>query len=53
MIRFMLGLGLIIAGVGAAEGSIGLGTSLVISAAGIIVMVWGVVGMARKGQLLG
>ena len=53
MIRFMLGLGTIFAGVAAAEGTAGLGTSAIISAAGVIVLSWGLFGMARKGQLLG
>jgi hypothetical protein len=61
MIRFCLGLFTIIAGVAAAEGSVGLcndclfgsylGNAILISTAGVCIMLWGLSGMAKRGEL--
>ena len=45
MIRFLVGFSTIVAGVGAAEGSAGLATAILLATAGTIIMLWGVVGM--------
>jgi len=45
MIRFIAGFCTIVAGVGAAEGSAGLATAILLATAGSMIMVWGVVGM--------
>lgn len=51
MIRFMLGLMTVIAGVGAVEGTAPLATGILIATTGICLMFWGLSGMAKKGQL--
>ena len=53
MIRFIVGLFGMIAGVAAAEGTAGLGTAIVISTIGVMIMLWGLKGMAERGELLG
>ena len=45
MIRFIAGFCTIVAGVGAAEGSAGLATAILLATAGTIIMLCGVVGM--------
>ena len=52
MIRFCVGLMTVIAGVGAAEGPAGLATAILLSTVGIVVMLWGIKGMAEKGDLV-
>ena len=42
MIRFVAGFCTIVAGVGAAEGSAGLGTAIMIATVGTMIMLWGV-----------
>jgi len=51
MIRFMIGLGAIIAGVAAVEGTAPLSTGIIIAVVGIMVMLWGVMSMSEKGDL--
>ena len=51
MIRFVIGMLGMIAGVAAAEGTAGLGTAILLATAGVIIMLWGLLGMAKKGQL--
>lgn len=51
MIRFITGIFTIIAGVGYAEGTGPLGAAILLSTLGSMIMVWGVYGMAQKGQL--
>ena len=45
MIRFVTGFCRIVAAVGAAEGSAGLGAAILLATAGTIIMLWGVVGI--------
>ena len=51
MIRFVFGIMVMVAGVGAVEGAAGLTTGFMIGVLGAIIMTWGLVGMAKKGQL--
>ena len=51
MIRFVTGMFTIIAGVAAIEGTAPLGSGILISTVGVLIMFWGIVGMAEKGQL--
>ena len=48
MIRFVAGFCTIVAAVGAAEGSAGLGTAILLATAGTIIMLWGVVGINER-----
>ena len=48
MIRFIAGFCAIVAAVGAAEGSVSLGTAILLATAGTIIMLWGVVGMNER-----
>ena len=48
MIRFVTGFCTIVAAVGAAEGSAGLGAAILLATAGTIIMLWGVVGMNER-----
>ena len=48
MIRFIIGFCTIVAAVGAAEGSAGLGTAILLATAGTIIMLWGVVGINER-----
>ena len=48
MIRFVTGFCTIVAAVGAAEGSAGLGTAILLATAGTIIMLWGVVGINER-----
>ena len=50
MIRFIVGVCTIVAGVGAAEGSAGLAAAILVATAGTIIMLWGIVGM-NEGNL--
>ena len=52
MIRFIVGFGTIIAAVGAAEGSVGLGTAIVLATVGIMIMLWGVPNMIKNGDIV-
>ena len=47
MIRFIVGFCAIVAAVGAAEGSVGLGTAI-LPIAGTIIMFWGIAGMDER-----
>jgi|TARA_B110000902_G_scaffold26840_1_gene29121 hypothetical protein len=51
MIRFVTGMFTIIAGVAAIEGSAPFGVGILMSTVGVLIMCWGIVGMAEKGQL--
>jgi|TARA_B110000495_G_C22580402_1_gene348680 hypothetical protein len=51
MIRFVTGVLTIIAGVGAAEGTVDLSTAILLATVGIGIMVWGLYGMAENGDL--
>ena len=51
MIRFFVGFCTIVAGVGAAEGSAGLATAILVATAGTIIMLWGIVGMNEENLL--
>ena len=48
MIRFIIGFCTIVAAVGAAEGSAGLGVAILLATAGTIIMLWGVVGINER-----
>ena len=48
MIRFIAGFCTIVAAVGAAEGSVGLGTAILLATVGTIIMLWGIVGMDER-----
>ena len=48
MIRFLVGFCMISVAVGAAEGSAGLGTAILLATAGTIIMLWGVVGINER-----
>ena len=48
MIRFIAGFCTIVAGVGAAEGSAGLATAILLATAGTIIMLWGIAGMNEE-----
>ena len=48
MIRFVAGFCTIVAAVGAAEGSAGLGAAILLATAGTIIMLWGVVGINER-----
>ena len=48
MIRFVTGFCTIVAAVGAAEGSAGLGAAILLATAGTIIMLWGVVGINER-----
>ena len=48
MFRFVTGFCTIVAAVGAAEGSAGLGAAILLATAGTIIMLWGVVGMNER-----
>ena len=48
MIRFVTGFCTIVAAVGAAEGSAGLGAAILLATAGTIIMLWGIVGMNER-----
>ena len=51
MIRFVTGVLTIIAGVGAVEGTAPLATGILIATVGVLIMLWGLGGMAEKGDL--
>ena len=51
MIRFIAGFCTIVAGVGAAEGSAGLGAAILLATTGTIIMLWGIVGMNEENLL--
>lgn len=51
MIRFTIGLFTVIAGVAAVEGTAPLGHGVMISTLGIMIMLWGIIGMKEKGDL--
>tara|TARA_B110000495_G_C22772318_1_gene451964 strand:+ start:239 stop:406 length:168 start_codon:yes stop_codon:yes gene_type:complete len=51
MILFVLGFCVIIAGVGAVEGTAPLGTGIFLATVGVMLMVCGLFGMADKGEL--
>ena len=51
MIRFITGVLTIIAGVGAVEVTAPLTTGIIIAIAGILIMLWGLGGMAERGDL--
>ena len=50
MITFIAGFCTIVACVGAAEGSAGLAAAILVATVGIIIMLWGIVGM-NEGNL--
>ena len=50
MIRFIVGFCAIVAAVGAAEGSVDLGTAILLATTGTIIMLWGITGM-NEGNL--
>ena len=52
MIRFSVGFFIIVAAVGAAESSVGLGTAIVLATVGIMIMLWGVPNMIKKGDIV-
>ena len=51
MIRFVLGMCIVIAGVGAVEGTAPLATGILLSAAGVVVMLWSIKSMAMNGDI--
>jgi hypothetical protein len=52
MIRFVVGFCTIVAGVGAAEGSVGLETAIMLATIGIVIMFWGVPSMIKNGDMV-
>jgi hypothetical protein len=52
MIRFIVGFCTIVAGVGAAEGSAGLGVAILLATAGSMIMLWGVSGLIESGDIV-
>ena len=50
MIRFVIGFCTVVAGVGAAEGSVGLETAIVLATVGIMIMLWGIPNMIKNGD---
>jgi len=48
MIRFIVGILTVIAGVAAIEGTAGIGTGALVATIGVIIMLWGVSGMDRR-----
>ena len=52
MIRFVVGFGTIVAAVGAAEGSVGLGTAILLATVGSTIVLWGIAGMVEKGDMM-
>ena len=52
MIRFIVGFCTIVVAVGAAEGSVGLETAIVLATIGIVIMLWGIPNMIKKGDMV-
>ncbi len=52
MIRFVVGFCAIVAAVGAAEGSVGLATAILMATGGHILTLWGVSGMIDSGDIV-
>ena len=52
MIRFVVGFCTIVVGAGAAEGSVGLETAIVLATVGIVIMLWGVPSMIKNGDIV-
>ena len=52
MIRFIIGFCAIVAAVGAAEGSVGLATAILLATGGSMIMLWGVSGMIENGDVV-
>jgi hypothetical protein len=54
VIRFVIGLFVVFTAVGSVEGPAGMGLSagILIATAGLMCMLWGLSGMADKGQLV-
>jgi hypothetical protein len=51
MIRFILGFCTVVAGVGAAEGTVPLGSAILITTVGTMIMLWAISGMVRNGDM--
>jgi hypothetical protein len=51
MIRFIVGFCTIIAAVGAAEGSVGMGVAILLATGGSMIMIWGASGMIENGDM--
>ena len=51
MIRFIVGFCTIVAAVGAAEGSVGMGAAILLATGGSMLMVWGAEGMIKNGDI--
>ena len=51
MIRFVIGMFTVFAGVGAVEGTASLATGILIATFGVCIMLWGLNAMAEKGDL--
>ena len=52
MIRFVVGFCTIVVAVGAAEGSVGLETAIVLATVGIVIMLWGIPNMIKNGDMI-
>ena len=48
MIRFIVGIFTVIAGVAAIEGTAGIGTGALVATVGVIIMLWGISGMDER-----
>ena len=48
MIRFILGFCIVVAGVGAVEGTAGISTDILFAVVGTITMLWGIAGMDER-----
>ena len=51
MTKFIIGCCTIVVGVGAAEGTAPLGTAILISTVGTMIMLWAVSGMVKSGDI--
>jgi hypothetical protein len=51
MIRFIVGFCTIVAAVGAAEGSVGMGVAILLATGGSMIMIWGASGMIENGDM--
>ena len=52
MTKFIIGFCTIVVGVGAAEGSVGLATAILLATGGSMIMLWGVSGMIESGDIV-
>ena len=51
MTKFIIGFCAVVVGVGAAEGTVDLGAAILISTIGTMIMLWGISGMVKSGDI--